>query len=80
MSKPWNLGEDGSTLDGYFLWCMLALKIGHILTQEATVNDSATNLTENVKRAALLQKLGYKSCLVTNHWYLVTTQPPTNSH
>ena len=42
------------------------------------MNDSAANLTENVKRAALLQKLGYKSCLVTNHWYLVTTQPPIN--
>ena len=37
------------------------------------MNDSAANLTENVKRAALSQKLGYKSCLVTNHRYLVTT-------
>ena len=40
------------------------------------MNDSAANLTENVKRAALLQKLGYKSCLVTNHQYLEKTQPP----
>ena len=51
-----------------------------ILIQETTVNDSAANLTENVKRKALSQKLGCKSCLVTNHRYLVTTQPPTNSH